>query len=103
VLDVQREAVRLRVPFDALDLASIAAFVRWAAERIRDDVPATPGAAVVLDLGDVELVMAAGVAALLDLDAALAARGQTLHVADPAPIVARVFAICDVPERWLTT
>jgi anti-anti-sigma factor len=55
---------------------------------------------VVLDLADVEFVMAAGVQALLDLEAVLGERGQSLRVADSAPIVARVLDICGVAARW---
>ena len=49
---------------------------------------------MVLDLGDVEFVMAAGVQALLDLEAELADAGRTLAVVGAAPIVVRVLDIC---------
>jgi len=100
---VEREAVRLRVPFDVLDLSTVGEFRRWAMGRIRDEVPTDSGSAVVFGLEDVEYVMAAGVQALLDVEAVLAARGQTLLVAAPAPIVTRVLEICGVTERWVVT
>jgi anti-anti-sigma factor len=59
------------------------------------------GAAVVLDLRDVELVMAAGVSALLELEAELARRGLALRLVEATAIVGRVFDICDVSQRWV--
>jgi len=96
---VEREAVRIRVPFEALDLGAAPEFLRWVLARIDADAP--PEVHVVLDLDDVEFVMAAGVQALLDLETVLAERGQTLRVAGAAPIVARVLDICDVATRWI--
>ena len=87
-----------RCPFDALDLGSASQFRRWVLARIHTEAP--PEYDVVLDLDDVEFVMAAGVQALLDLEAELAERGQSLHVAGSAPIVARVLDICGVAARW---
>jgi anti-anti-sigma factor len=93
---VEIEAVRLRVPFDALDLATVDAFVRWASGQ----VDATDGD-MVLDLADVEFVMAAGVQALVDLDARLRCDGRTLAVTDAAPIVVRVLRICGLADGWI--
>jgi anti-anti-sigma factor len=95
---VEREAVRINVPFDALDLCTATEFVAWVLARVDDDVP--PEVDVVLDLDGVEFVMAAGVQALLDLEAALGERGLSLRVARAAPIVARVLDICGVATRW---
>ena len=99
---VEREAVRFRVPFDALDLATVHEFRRWLGERLDCATHGAP-AAVVLDLSDVEYLMAAGVQALVDLDAELRDAGRTLAVANAAPIVVRVLEICGVAERWLVT
>jgi anti-anti-sigma factor len=92
---VERDAVCVRVPFEVLDLATADEFARWADEQVE----ATDGA-LVLDLGDVEFVMAAGVQALLDLDGRLETSGRTLAVTGSAPIVVRVLTICDLGERW---
>jgi anti-anti-sigma factor len=91
------EAVRLRVPYTALDLATVDDFRRWVSER----TPAAAGVGVVLDLADVELVMAAGVQALLDVDTELAAGGRTLGVVEASPVVRRVLDICGFAECWL--
>jgi anti-anti-sigma factor len=101
VLDVELEAVRLQVPFAALDLGTVDEFRRWVREQLRDD--ASAGSTVLLDLGDVEFVMAAGIQALLDLEAELADRSRTLGVVGAAPIVVRVLDICGVAERWILT
>jgi anti-anti-sigma factor len=93
--------VRCRVPFEALDLATVDDFRRWIHDRIAADAPGGARAAVILDLGDVEFVMAAGVQALVDLDAELTGVGRTLAVAGAAPIVARVLDICGCAERWI--
>jgi anti-anti-sigma factor len=93
------DAVRLTVPFEAIDLANVDEFTRWARDRIATDAP--DDGAVVLDLGEVEFVMAAGVQALLDLDAQLADAGRTLAVVEAAPIVVRVLTICGCADRWI--
>ena len=97
------EAVRFRVPFGALDLATVDDFTRWVHDRIRAGAPDEASAAVILDLGDVEFLMAAGVQALVDLDAELAAVGRTLAVAEAAQIVVRVLDICGYADRWIVT
>jgi anti-anti-sigma factor len=94
---VELEAVRLRVPFAVLDLATVEEFRRWVSAR----VPAEDGVGVLLDLGEVDLVMAAGVQAMVDVDTALEAQGRTLGVVDAAPIVRRVLEICGFAQRWL--
>jgi anti-anti-sigma factor len=92
--------LRFRVPFDTLDLSTVDDFARWS--RVWMPTSATSaGAAVVLDLRDVELVMAAGVSALLELEAELARRGLALRLVEATPIVGRVFDICDVSQRWV--
>jgi anti-anti-sigma factor len=98
---VELEAVQCRVPFEALDLATVDDFRRWIHDRIAIDASENAHAAVVLDLGDVEFVMAAGVQALVELDAELTGVGRTLVVAGAAPIVARVLDICGCAERWI--
>ena len=45
--------------------------------------------------------MAAGVQALVDLDAELARSGRTLSVVGAAPIVVRVLDICGYSGRWI--
>jgi anti-anti-sigma factor len=99
VLDVERNAVRLRVPFDALDLATSDAFLQWA----RGGLACAPAdtTTVVLDFGAVEFLMAAGVRALLDLERELCIARRSLVVAGAAPIVVRVLQICAVADRWL--
>lgn len=93
--NVELEAVRLVVPFDVLDLATVDPFRSWIAARVvaRD-------ADVVLDLSEVELLMAAGVHELLALETELAAHGRALSVANARPIVCRVLRICEV-DGWL--
>ena len=91
--------MRLTVPFEAIDVASVDDFARWVREHIAADPPVR--GAVVLDFGDVEFVMAAGVQALLDLEALLAETGRTLAVVEAAPIVVRVLAICGCADRWV--
>ena len=91
--------MRCTVPFDALDLATVEDFTRWARDQTACG-PVDDRRELVLDLGEVEFVMAAGVQALLDLEAELGERERTLGVINAAPIVTRVFAICDV-ERWV--
>jgi len=98
---VEIDAVRLTVPFEAIDLASVDDFARWVREHIAADPPVR--GAVVLDFGDVEFVMAAGVQALLDLEALLAETGRTLAVVEAAPIVVRVLAICGCADRWVVS
>jgi len=95
---VEREAVRIKVPFDALDFGAASEFLRWVLARVHTEAP--PELDVVLDLEDVEFVMAAGVQALLDLEGVLGERGQSLRVVGSAPIVARVLDICGVAARW---
>jgi anti-anti-sigma factor len=92
-------AVRCLVRFDALDLATVEEFARWARAQSACG-PADDPRGLVLDLGEVEFVMAAGVRALLDLEAELGARDRTLAVMNAAPIVERVFGICGV-RRWI--
>jgi len=94
---VELEAVRFRVPFGALDLATVAEFLGWARERIRSG----SGVGVVFDLSDVEFLMAAGVQALVDLDSELARSGRALSVVGAAPIVVRVLDICGYSDRWI--
>jgi anti-anti-sigma factor len=94
------EAVRLRVPFDALDLATVDPFLRWAKDEIACPSAEAAGQ-IVLDLELVEFVMAAGVQALLELEDELCSTARTLAVANPAPIVARVLEICSVADRWI--
>ena len=96
------EAVRIRVPFDALDLATAEPFVRWAKDELactsvgrRRRVSCSTSSAV-------EFVMAAGVQAMLDLEDELRRTRRTLAVANVAPIVVRVLEICDVADRWMT-
>ncbi len=91
--------MRCTVPFAALDLATVEDFTRW----VRDQAacgPTDDRRRLVLDLGEVEFVMAAGVRALLDLEAELGDGERMLGVINAAPIVTRVFAICGV-ERWV--
>jgi len=95
---VEREAVRIKVPFDALDLGTVSDFLHWALARVDADAPADVD--VELDLDEVEFVMAAGVQALLELESVLEERGQSLRVAGAAPIVVRVLDICGVGARW---
>lgn len=99
MLLVRLEALRLPVPFGVLDLATVDEFLRWARSRIRSGTRAD----VVLDLSEVEFLMAAGVQALLDLDADLACEGRTLAVVGAAPIVVRVLDICGYGARWSLT
>ena len=89
--------MRLRVPFAVLDLATVDEFRRWVSARI----PADDGVDVLFDLGDVDLLMAAGVQAILDVETGLVAEGRTLGVVGAAPIVRRVLEICGLAERWL--
>jgi anti-anti-sigma factor len=96
---VELEAVRFRVPFGALDLATVDEFLDWARDRIR--AGSGVGVGVVFDLGDVEFLMAAGVQALVDLEVELARSGRTLSVVGAAPIVVRVLDICGYSSRWI--
>ena len=100
MLSVSCDELRFRVPFDCLDLATVDEFGRWWKAQMSQCSPPA-GATVVLDLGGVELVMAAGVRALLELEADLADRGVALRLGAPAPIVARVLRTCDVADRWV--
>jgi anti-anti-sigma factor len=97
---VDLDALRCRVPFDALDLATVDEFARWVREQLAC-VPADEPRGVVLDLAEVEFVMAAGIRALLDIEAELCERQRTLGVINVAPIVTRVFEICGVDRRWV--
>lgn len=93
--------MRLTVPFEAIDLATVGTFRRWVGERLATGVPNGARTSVVLDLGAVEFVMAAGVQAMDELDAELAETGRTLAVVSAAPIVTRVLAICGCADRWI--
>jgi anti-anti-sigma factor len=92
------QGLPVEVPFDALDLSTCEEFTEW----YRGLLAAGPSRRgdVILDLVGVQLVTAAGVRALCDLEAELAASGRRLAVTGAAPIVLRVFRICDVSERW---
>jgi anti-anti-sigma regulatory factor len=93
------QGLRVEVPFDALDLSTVAEFAQWCRETL---VPAPASAGrVVLDFEGVELVTAAGVQALCDLDAELGGRGLRLGIAAAAPVVVRVLEICDLADRWV--
>ena len=92
--------MRCRVPFETLDLATVDEFAQWVRDRTAC-VPIDGPRTVVLDLADVEFVMAAGIQALLDLEAELCERERTLGVINAAPIVIRVFEICGTAQRWV--
>jgi len=98
---VELEGVRCSVPFAALDLASVDDFRCWVYDRIATGEPEAARAAFILDLGEVEFVMAAGVQALVELDAELNRVGRTLAVTGAAPIVARVLDICGCADRLI--
>jgi anti-anti-sigma factor len=100
---VELEALRLKVPFEALDLATVDDFLRWVHDRIATLAHGGARTSVVLDLGDVEFVMAAGVQALVELDAELTGVGRTLAVTGAQPIVARVLVICGCADRWIVS
>jgi anti-anti-sigma factor len=98
---VELEGVRCRVPFGALDMASVDDFRRWVHDRIATGVADGARAAFILDLGEVEFVMAAGVQALVELEDELTLVGRTLAVTGAAPIVARVLDICGFADNWI--
>lgn len=84
------------VPFEVIDLASVAEFTDWLAVCGTGD-----DAEVVLDFAAVQMVLAVGVQALLDLERELLRSGRALTIVHAAPIVRRVFEICEVADRWL--
>ena len=90
-------AAPLRVPFAVLDIGTVTEFRAWAA-AVAPREPAT----LLLDLSGVELVTAAGVSGLLDLERALPS-GSQLRIVNELPIVRRVLAICELEERWLAS
>ncbi|MGZ6885693.1 MAG: STAS domain-containing protein [Acidimicrobiia bacterium] len=93
-----RERV-LRVPFEALDVYAAPEFARWTDAALASTAGEGP-VHLVLDLQDVELVMAAGVEALQRLERRIVDDGGTLHLVAAAPIVVRVLEICGVGARW---
>ncbi len=86
----------IRVPFEAIDPASVDEFAVWLTTAV-----AAGAGDVVLDLADVEIVLAVGVQVLFDLDRDLLASGRSLRLLRPARVVRRVLELCAVPERWL--
>lgn len=86
----------VRVPFEAIDPASVDEFAAWLTAVIDGGT-----GDVLLDLRDVDIVLAVGVQTLFDLDRDLLRSGRSLRIVRPSRVVRRVLELCDVPERWL--